>query len=108
MTLSDDDLLTELGLSAHGSFPQDALNRGARILVRLQEAARQAICGSEKIKKITQDDDKIALTGAIADLLASQFGVVPAATVAVLIVRSGVASYCSVPWGHGVGSGINQ
>ncbi|MGW8890075.1 hypothetical protein [Streptomyces sp. NPDC055749] len=98
MTLADDDLLKELGSAAHGAFPQDALNRGTRVLARWMDATRQALCQSAKIKKVTQDGDKVATAGAIADLLASQFGVVPAATVAVLIVRSGMTSYCAVYW----------
>lgn len=101
MALPEDALLKELGSGAHGAFPQDAIARGSRVLARLRDAAQQAICSNAKIREISQDGDKVALAGAIADLLATQFDVTPAATVSVLIVRSGVANYCSAVWGSG-------
>ncbi|MEV4677310.1 hypothetical protein AB0K34_37130 [Actinomadura sp. NPDC049382] len=108
MSLSDDTLLAELGSSAHAAFPQDALRRGRQVLARLRDASREAICGNARIKQIAQDGDKVALAGAIADLLATQFAVAPAATVSVLLVRSGVTDYCSAYWSPEAGDGIDR
>ncbi|WP_224277365.1 hypothetical protein [Streptomyces sp. LS1784] len=108
MALPEDALLKELGSSAHGAFPQDALARGAQIFARLQEAARQAICTNTAIQKVCQSGDQVALIGAITDLLATQFDVTPAGTVAVLLVRSGVANYCRVYWGPDASDGTDR
>ncbi|MFD9807679.1 hypothetical protein ACFWZZ_10520 [[Kitasatospora] papulosa] len=107
MALPEDALLKELGSSAHGSFPQDALARGARIFARLQDATQQAICTNTSIQKICQSGDRVALAGAITDLLATQFHITPAGTVAVLLVRSGVANYCQAYWGPDASNGTD-
>lgn len=95
---SDEVLLKAIGTDVHGAFPQDALERGAKVLDRLRAAAQDAICTSPRIRALVQNADRLALSMAVAELLASRFGVDAAGPVAVLIVRAGVTEYCRLHW----------
>jgi hypothetical protein len=98
MDKSDMDLLVALGSTSHGSLPSDAFERGTRIMARIRNAMKEKVCRNETVIAAARADGKIALTTAVADLLAPQFGLIPAATASILLVRSGIDMYCQSVW----------
>ena len=59
---------------------------------------QQAVCGSPSIRSIMKDErveDRILLVSAIVDLLLGVSGIVSPVTVAVLIVKEGLETFCS-------------
>lgn len=96
--LPDDDLFRLLASAEHGAFPQDAVRQGRVVLARATESSRDRICGSPAIRAAVEAGDESALVGAVTDLLLVHFGLVPAATIAVLFVRSGVGRFCAREW----------
>jgi len=62
-----------------------------------RERLRLAICGDPGIEALreTASDGRIELSAAVADLVASVTDALPAATVAVLLVRAGLDDLCS-------------
>lgn len=97
--LDRDTLLERLGESDGATFatPEDARERGRGFFRNALDKYRAAICGSAQIREYTENDDgslKAQAAAAIADLI----GGLGAATVAVLIVQSGVRQMCSEIW----------
>jgi hypothetical protein len=99
LDLDEDTLLERLGRADGASFatPEDARERGRDFFGNALDKYRAKICGSKQIREYTEGDDgslKAQAAAAIADLI----GGLGAATVAVLIVQSGVRSLCSGIW----------
>lgn len=60
------------------------------------EEFRRVVCGSEVVRLAQQSGDEAVLLSAVADLIAPLVGILPAATVAVLLTRYGIDRLCGV------------
>jgi hypothetical protein len=99
--LDEDALLVRLaGEVVLGVGPLDP-NRKRSIARSWMEAQRDrlrsAVCGSAQIEVLRQSasDERIETAAAVADLVAAVTGKLPAATVAMLLVRTGLDSLCA-------------
>ena len=92
-------LLTELGLSGTDIAPRDALQKGLRVFGALQESLERKVCESARVRSLVDDGRRdLEVAAAVADLVAAVSHHVPAATVAALVVKSGVANLCQARW----------
>lgn len=98
--LSYDQLLENLGSSlVHEIFPRDARRRGSEIYRSIRDSLQDAICGNSTIENLARDGDRRAdLMAALADLIASHVNLVPAFTVAELLMRDQLHEYCARQW----------
>ena len=81
-----------------GPLDPDRKRLVARAWIEAQrERLRAVICEDPQIRLLREStsDDRVALAAAVADLVASLTGNLAAATVAVLMVRSGIDSLCA-------------
>jgi hypothetical protein len=108
---SETELLAELGsaLLGRGAVPAsiDVRVTAARgWLTENAEALKRNVCTDRIRALIHADAGAVALTVALGDLLMDQFAHVAPVTLAALIVRMGVDTYCQKIWaktpGHGV------
>ena len=94
-----DDLLTELGQVGFEITPRDALARGAAVYETMRSSLRTAICGDEGIRDVARDGNRtLEIAAALHDLLVPLTHGAPAATLAVLLVKDGLSSFCAKDW----------
>lgn len=94
-----DDLLTELGQVGFEITPRDALARGTAVYETMRSSLRTAICGNEGIRDLARDGNRAPeIAAALHDLLATLTHGVPAATLAVLLVKDGLSNFCAEDW----------
>jgi hypothetical protein len=94
-----DSLLIELGTYGIDVSPRDPLRKGMRIYDALCAKLRQDICTNDGIRILLEDRaDELALAGALADLVAALSHHVPTATVAALLIKTGLPAYCADYW----------
>lgn len=93
------DLLAELGSGGTDAFPGAAIEKGLRLLTNLQARLRTMVCGDRGLRDLvdTKSDD-LTIAGAVYDLIAGSTGHLPAASVAVLLVKVGISDYCAAVW----------
>jgi hypothetical protein len=98
--LSYDQLLEDLGSAVvHEIFPRDARRRGAEIYKSIRDSLQDVICGNAAIENLARDDDRRAdVLAALADLIAAHVNLVPAFTVAELLMRDHLHEYCARQW----------
>jgi len=105
MPLNEDDLLVQLGTDLVGPGamplkPSELADRARRWLLAQQEFLEAHICTNESIKQFalaTTDDSAIAVE--LAKLLAGLLLPVNPVTLAVLLIKRGLKSFCSTRWG---------
>lgn len=102
VALSDEELLTQLGLelwrqTSHAAPPSKrALKANATAwLAGKLPKIREALCGNETVLAIRANANQVALAGAIADALSAALGIPAASTVAILITRMGLDRLCA-------------
>jgi hypothetical protein len=101
LNLSEADLLVRLADDVAlgvGPLDPDRKRSIARAWLDAQrEALRDAVCGNARIRLLreTAADDSVELAAAVADLVAGVSGKLPAATVAVLMLKVGLDGYCA-------------
>lgn len=88
------DLLRRLGATHEAAFPGDLYERGIEFMDRILDHLLVVICASAAAREAQRRGDTISLFTAVADLLAAQIGVLPAATAAALIVKIGFDRLC--------------
>jgi hypothetical protein len=99
--LDEDALLVRLAdevVLGVGPLDPDRKRMIARAWVDAQrERLRSAICANPRIRQLheTASEDILELAAAVADLVASITGNLPAATLAVLLVRTGLGGLCA-------------
>jgi hypothetical protein len=101
LLLSDDTLLAEVGQSlGKGATATDAIRRGRQVLENLKRELKDKVCSNSAIiaSYRESDADAVRLVGAIVDVIAGALHGIPPATVAVLIYRAGLATYCGAGW----------
>lgn len=98
--LSEQELFVELGeqlSSGVGRRDPKYLATVARVWFEdRMERFRHLVCGSEAVRLAQQSGDEATLLSAVADLIAPIAGILPAATVAVLLARYGIDRLCGV------------
>jgi hypothetical protein len=101
LSLDEDALLERLAeevIVAAGPLDRERKRQLARVWLDAQRTRlREAVCGHAIAQDIAsrKDDDLVDSLAALADLVASVTGKLPAATVAVLLVRSGLDRLCA-------------
>ena len=107
LTLTDDQLFEEVGLAlSRGAILGDPRQKGAKFYARIcndLQGTRSNFCSNAKVKScFEKNDDRIALVAAIIDVLTennAHLGITGSlATVAVLILRTGVGELCKQHW----------
>lgn len=101
---SDDELYEELGLAvARGAVVGDPQERGRRLLDGLRDKLEDAVCMRASIRLLYEKRaDQLFLLAAVFDaavvvVSAASLPISPA-TVAVLVLRAGLAELCSKCW----------
>jgi hypothetical protein len=77
--------------------PVEARETGRRTFDRLQEPLRQRICDEWNYcakRKSSDFGDTLTLAAAVADVIVTVLGGIPAGTVATLLVKKGLSSLC--------------
>lgn len=101
LLLSDDQLLIEVGQSlGKGATFTDAKRRGHQVVENLSRRLKASVCSNSKViacHKATKTDD-VQLVAAIVDCIVGALHGISAATVAVLIYRTGLTKYCGPGW----------
>lgn len=105
LSMTEDDLLKLLGSDLVGPQalplrPTELAERGKRWLTAQRENLETQICSSESMRHFalgTTDSSAIAVE--LAKLLAGLLLPVNPVTLAVLIVKKGLKSFCSTYWG---------
>jgi len=80
--------------------PDEARETGRRTFERLQEPMRQRLCVEWDYcarRQSSDFGDAISLTAAVADMLVTVLGGIPAGTVATLVVKKGLSQLCDCP-----------
>ena len=101
---NEDQLLADLGASAGRGFgPSDLIRGGREIFDNCWSAVERVICTSEKLRALQKVSagDGSEVASAIIDLIAGLLHGIPAATVAVLIVKRGLPHLCRTYWDEG-------
>ena len=101
---SDGELYEELGLAvARGAVVGDPQERGRRLLEGLRSQLQDAVCKRASIRLLYEKRaDQLFLLAAVVDAVvvvisAASLPMSPA-TVAVLVLRAGLAELCSTCW----------
>ena len=106
LSLDNESLYLEIGnkLTGKGAFPFDKkyVTKLAKNWMReKRQHLAEILCDDKNIRELIRNQNKqnrILLITAIADLISSIISIVPAVTVAVLIVKEGFESLCSKKW----------
>ena len=103
LQLDEDELYDELARSDPMNVdvmfsPAEARDTGRRTFERLREPLRQRVCVEWDYcakKGATEFSDTLTLTAAVADIIVTVLGGIPAGTVAVLLVKKGLSRLCA-------------
>jgi hypothetical protein len=103
LELDEDQLYAELARSDPANVdvmfsPAEARDTGRRTFERLREPLRQRVCVEWDYctkKKSSDFSDTLTLTAAVADIIVTVLGGIPAGTVAVLLVKKGLFRLCA-------------
>jgi hypothetical protein len=101
LLLRDDELLAEVGQSlGKGATSTDAIRRGRQVVENLKRELKERVCFNSMIITCyrASETDAVQLVAAIVDVIAEALHGIPPATVAVLLYRTGLATYCSPGW----------
>jgi hypothetical protein len=100
LQLLDKDLYADLGKSSnHQMSPSDAVRRGIALYKNIKNKIQPSICTNDTIKQHFNDDhEKVVLISSVADLVSGLFFEISPITVAVLLVKEGLNSYCAEFW----------
>jgi hypothetical protein len=104
LSLDEKDLYSILGAysAAEGTLfsPEGQVNAGRRYFSSIRDRLHQKICTEWKLCAKIDDprwDDGVQLTAALGDLVSVVAGGVPPLTIASLIVKIGVRTFCGCP-----------
>jgi len=104
LTASYDDLLTRLGQELVGTGvrpqPRETLIEHAKQYLSTQaDELRQAVCSNDAVQEVLSipqsADRQLQLVTAVSDVLATILIGIPPFTIAVLIVRVGLDTFCA-------------
>lgn len=103
INLPKEDLYLILGemttdsLGVFGKSPQEVIEKGKSFIATHRERIKQKICGNKKFLAYKNSEslkDRLAIALLIAEALLPDLANIPIATVAVLIAREGLISFC--------------
>lgn len=104
LAASDDELFQLLGTELSGTqalplSPAELIERGRRWFSAQEDMLRATVCINPRVKALTLENrDDLALAAALADVLASLVLPVTPVTLAALIVRRGLKTFCELHW----------
>jgi len=99
LSMADSELYAVLGVYGSNVGPRDAVQAGIRTYDAMQKALTEKICFSPELRLLVEDGHRnLELAAAVSDLVAGITHHVPAATVAALMVRRGLADFCQGYW----------
>jgi hypothetical protein len=101
LALPEDDLLAEIGTSlGKGATFTDALRRGRQVFENLKRELRTSVCSNPGVIACFQGSktDAVQTVAAIVDAIAGALHKVPPATIAILLYRTGLGTYCGSGW----------
>jgi hypothetical protein len=107
LLLPDDDLLAEIGQSlGKGATFTDAIKRGRQVLENLKHELRTKVCSNSKVVACYKGSkkDNVQMVAAIIDAIAGALHGIPPATIAILLYRTGLTTYCGTGWPPEVGT----
>lgn len=98
---SEDQLYEQLGRqSGRGFGPTNLIRAGQEIFENSWAVVSNIVCSSERVMELYRfaDGSGAEVAAAIADCIVGCLQGIPAATVAVLIVKRGLPKLCPAPW----------
>jgi len=104
LAMSEDELLLQLGTDLAGTqalplLPGELVDRARRWLAAQREYLEAQVCSSESIRQFTlATADNSAIAVELAKLLAGLLLPVNPVTLAVLLVKKGLKTFCATIW----------
>jgi hypothetical protein len=104
LAMSEDDLLALLGTDLAGPQalplrPSELVERGRRWLTAQHVYLEEHVCSSESVKQFAlTTNDNVAIAVELARLLAGLILPVNPVTLAVLLTKKGLKTFCSTRW----------